>query len=99
MGKTLRRAKPKPPDAVRYAFILLALAALAGCVSRTTMFHNSDGSRTVVCRGGGFWWVPGTTAHSDYRACREAQEKSGYIEGPLTIRPALPAPVPYPGPS
>jgi hypothetical protein len=83
-----RGANPKPAKAVRYAFILLALAGLAGCVSGTTAFHSSDGGRNVICRGASFWWVPLTKASSDYHACQEAQRKSGYLEGPVTARPA-----------
>jgi hypothetical protein len=91
-------ANPKAWEAARYAFILLALAGLAGCVSGTTTFHSPDGRLNVVCHGAGFWWVPGTTASSEYHACREAQLKSGYIEGPVPVRPTH-SPTFSPGPS
>jgi len=83
---------------MRYAFILLALAGLAGCISGTTVFHSADGKFNVVCRGAGFWWMPGTTAYHEYHACREAQQKSGHLEGPTPARP-IGAPMSSPGPS
>jgi len=91
-------ANPKAWKTARYAFILLAVAALAGCVSGTTAFHSSDGKFNVVCRGAGLWWLPGTTASSDYHTCRETLEKSGYLEGPVPVRP-IRAPVTFQGPS
>jgi hypothetical protein len=71
---------------MRCAFILLALGVLAGC-SGTTVFHSPDGRFNVVCHGAGLWWVPLTTASSDYHACRDAQLKAGYREGPVPVRP------------
>jgi len=91
-------ANPRSWEAVRYAFVLLALAALAGCASGTTVFHSSDGRQNVICRGAGLWWVPGTTASKEYSACREAQRKSGYLEGPSPSRPS-PGSTFSPGPS
>jgi hypothetical protein len=93
-----RGANPKAREAMRYALIVLALTALAGCVSGTTVFHSADGRQNVICRGAGFWWVPFTTASSDYHACRAAQQKSGYLEGPVTARP-IDAPASFQGPS
>jgi hypothetical protein len=91
-------ANPKAWERVRCAFILLALTPLPGCVSSTTVFHSPNGRSNVVCHGAGLWWLPGTTASSDYHACRETQQKSGYIEGPARVR-AIPAPMTFQGPS
>jgi hypothetical protein len=91
-------ANPKAWEAMRHAFVLLTLAALAGCVSETAVFHSADGKSNVVCRGASFWWLPFTTASNDYRACREAQLKSGYLEGPAPVRPVH-SPTFSPGPS
>ena len=83
---------------MRHALILLALTLLAGCASGTTMFHSANGRQNVICRGSGLWWIPWTTASSDYHACQEVQRKSGYLEGPVTARPA-PATIYTPPPS
>jgi hypothetical protein len=55
---------------------------LAGCVSETTAFHSPDGKYTSVCSGAGFGIIRGTIAMNEYRNCREAYLKAGYIEGP-----------------
>jgi len=82
---------------MRRAFIFLALAVLAGC-GGTTVFHSSNGRQSITCHGAAFWWMPGTTANHDYHACQEVWRKSGYIEGPVTARPA-PITTLTPGPS
>ena len=83
---------------MRYLSIVVAVAALAGCASGTTVFHSTDAKFNVVCHGAGLWWLPGTTASSEYQACQAAQEKSGYLEGPAPVRP-IPSGVSSQGPS
>jgi len=62
---------------IRRCALSLLVVALVAC-SRETAFHSPDGGRFIVCKGDG------------YRACREAAEKAGYVEGPPTIRMVAP---------
>ena len=76
--------------------VAIAACTLAGCVSETTVFHSPDGKYTNVCSGAGFGIIRGTMAMNEYRNCREAYLKAGYIEGPA---PSVPQASPPPPPS
>jgi hypothetical protein len=67
---------------------LLAGVALAGCGSKTSVFHSPDNKYMVTCSGEG------------YRDCRESYLKAGYIEGPppTISHPALPSVIQAPAP-
>jgi len=59
----------------RNSIISLGLAgiALVGCGNKTIVFHSPDGKSMVACSG------------EDYRKCRDASLKAGYIEGPTPV--------------
>jgi hypothetical protein len=80
---------------MRYSILTTTMAAmltvLAGCVSETSAFHSPDGKYTFVCSGAGFGIIRGTMAMNEYRNCREAYLRAGYIEGPAAAG-AQPAP-------
>ena len=54
--------------------VSLAGIALAGCGSKTAVFHSPDSKYMVTCSG------------ESYRDWRDANLKAGYIEGPPPVR-------------
>lgn len=76
--------------------VIVNAAVLGGCVSETTVFHSPDGKYTNVCSGAGFGIIRGTMAMNEYRNCREAYLRAGYIEGPAQGMPPAPTPAPVP---